>query len=97
MSVPVLQFMTYSEYTRSPHFRAVRAETLRLAGYQCLLCGSGKHLQAHHTDEGYQHLGEEIPGVHTRALCAACHEALSVGREVLQGAAVDKSRRGSAS
>ena len=28
----VLKYQTYVEYLRSPHFRAVRAETLRLAG-----------------------------------------------------------------
>jgi len=86
VSTRALQFITYAEYLQTDHWRQVRAETLRLAGYKCILCGhSDRPLQAHHTDQGYQYLGEEIPGVHTRCLCAQCHEELSVGREVLQG------------
>lgn len=89
MGSQILSFLNYAEYLQTDRWRAVRAETLRLAGYRCILCGCGhRPLQAHHTDEGYQYLGEEIPGIHTRCLCDECHEALSVGREVLQGAPV---------
>jgi hypothetical protein len=77
----------YATYLASEHWKQVRAETLRLAGHHCILCGHGdRGLQAHHTDEGYDFLGEETPGLHTRCLCSTCHKELSVGREVLQGA-----------
>ena len=87
MSTRALQFITYAEYLKGDHWRAVRAETLRLAGFKCILCGRGQRpLQAHHTDEGYGFLGEEIPGLHTRCLCEECHEALSLGRQLQDGA-----------
>jgi len=87
MTPRALSYLPYYAYLESPHWKSVRAETLRLAGYRCILCDhDDRPLQAHHTDEGYQCLGEEVPGVHTRCLCDRCHEELSVGREVLQGA-----------
>jgi len=85
----------YRSYLETPHWKAVRTETLRLAGYRCILCGHGdRPLEAHHTDEGYSFLGEEIPGLHTKCLCSKDHEALSVGREVLQGAPAAAVRNG---
>jgi hypothetical protein len=81
----------YATYLASEHWRQVRAETLRLAGHHCILCGHGdRGLESHHTDEGYGNLGSERPGIDTRCLCRQCHEELSVGREVLAGAPAQK-------
>ncbi len=86
MSTRILQYLSYSEYLQTPHWREVRAETLRLAGGRCILCGrSDRPLSCHHTDDGYRHLGEEVPGVDTCCLCQEDHEALSIGRQVLLG------------
>lgn len=90
MSFRALEYINYQEYLQTQHFRRVRRETLRLAGYKCILCGGRDNLQCHHIDAGYQHLFEETPGVHTQCICKQCHEELSVGREVLSGAPANK-------
>jgi len=93
VSTRALQYLSYLEYLQSDHWRQVRAETLRLAGHRCILCGHGdRGLEIHHTDEGYGKLGQERPGIDTRCLCSTCHEELSVGREVLQGAPASEAR-----
>jgi len=63
--------MNYRAYLRSPHWRQLRAERLKAAGYRCYECGaSGVVLQLHHLT--YARLGSERPG-DLRVLCKVCH------------------------
>jgi len=85
MSLPVLQFQSYSEYLQTDHWRKIRSEAIKRARGRCALCGhTDRPLQVHHTDDGYDALGEELPEM-LLVLCARCHESFSLGRLYLEG------------
>lgn len=69
---PRLHRMKYSEYLKSPEWREIRREILRLARYRCERCdASNVRLQVHHktyVNRGY----EEIEDL--EAVCDACHK-----------------------
>ena len=61
----------YHATLASDHWRWVRGEALRRAGYRCERCGVGGPLDAHH-HRGYRMLGHERPQ-DLRMLCRRCH------------------------
>jgi hypothetical protein len=62
---------SYTEYLRSPEWKARRAAALAKAGHRCQLCNRAKRLQVHHRT--YERIGQEAPSDLT-VLCADCHE-----------------------
>lgn len=72
----------YTAYLESDAWRALRAETIRRAGYRCESCGRGGVLDVHHA-QGYRNLGNEDPD-ELQALCRDCHDAAHVSIETNQ-------------
>jgi 5-methylcytosine-specific restriction endonuclease McrA len=73
--------MPYSEFLKTPYWKAVAHEVYRKAHYRCQLCGSGGQIHAHHRSysiHGREHcnLGDLI------ALCSDCHEKFHQESEV---------------
>lgn len=62
----------YLDNLHSPHWRSVRYEALKAAGFRCTRCGRGGQLDAHHA-HGYPRLGREDPR-ELVALCRRCHD-----------------------
>ena len=63
--------LSYQEYLSTPHWKRVRKEALKRAGYKCQLCNSESPLHVHHRT--YERLGYEEPG-DIIALCAKHHK-----------------------
>lgn len=61
---------SYTEYLKSPYWRAIRRRALIRAGHLCQWCGSAQLLQVHHRT--YDRLGHEQPDDLT-VLCDPCH------------------------
>lgn len=66
-----LKTMPYVEYLKTEHWKALRSNMLRRAGFRCQLCNAAEPLDVHHRTyenrgcESYQDL---------IALCRSCHE-----------------------
>lgn len=76
------QSETYVNYINSEEWRSVSREHKERCNWRCQLCGkpAGK-LDVHHTSEGYNHLGKEMPW-HVLALCdQPCHPFADMVRE----------------
>ncbi len=71
----------YEEVLVSERWRAVRAETIRRAGYRCQARGCGGSLDVHHA-YGYRNLGNERPD-ELQALCRSCHDHVHAQRQVV--------------
>jgi 5-methylcytosine-specific restriction endonuclease McrA len=62
----------YSEYIKSPGWRAKREEKLFAANYKCEQCGfEDPKLEVHH--KTYEHLGDEWMS-DLIVLCSFCHK-----------------------
>ena len=61
---------SYQEYLKSDHWREVRKEKLKEAGYKCERCGAKESLDIHHLT--YARLGHERMS-DLQALCRPCH------------------------
>lgn len=61
----------YTDYLKSPHWKAIRQKALKRAGYKCQLCSETKNLQVHHNT--YERLGCEYLTDLT-VLCNKCHK-----------------------
>lgn len=63
----------YGLYLTTPHWRAVKAETMEKFGHSCALCGSPLALQCHHKPHAYHRLFRERPIVDVVCVCSRCH------------------------
>ncbi len=61
----------YTEYLKSPWWRARRLAVIRLRGERCERCGCRYHLQLHHRT--YERVGRERPE-DVELLCRWCHQ-----------------------
>jgi 5-methylcytosine-specific restriction endonuclease McrA len=75
--------MNYGEYLESDKWKALAAETRRLANHRCQVCYSDGQLHIHHRT--YERVGNEFQS-DLIALCSSCHtlfhgkhDAASVG------------------
>lgn len=73
---PCLRTMPYDEYLQTDHWKDVRTQALRRAGYRCQVCNDGGQLDVHHRT--YERRGEEAPGDVT-VLCRSCHSVFHDG------------------
>lgn len=64
--------MIYSEYIKTPHWKALRAKAIFRDSGQCTVCGSRSKLEVHHLN--YRNLGHESMEDLT-TLCGRCHAA----------------------
>jgi len=64
--------LSYPEYLKTDHWKAVRQRELITANGRCRLCNSDGPLDVHHRT--YERLGEELPE-DVLALCRPCHES----------------------
>lgn len=62
--------MNYQEYLESDRWKALAAETRRLANNRCQVCNSDGELHIHHRT--YDRIGNELQS-DLVALCASCH------------------------
>jgi hypothetical protein len=68
-----LRTMPYSEYLRTPEWKALRTQKLKQVGFACEFCSSRINLNVHHRTyerRGYERLND------LRVLCNACHSKL---------------------
>lgn len=63
-------FSTYTEYTRSDHWRNFKAEYYKTRKKKCGRCGKTKNIQLHH--KTYARIGKELPE-DVIPLCGRCH------------------------
>lgn len=72
----------YTTYMSSEQWSLVAAEHRKRCEFRCQACGrASQRLEVHHTPQGYQHLGNEMPW-HIQALChEPCHPHLDLLRE----------------
>ncbi len=61
----------YAEYLNSDKWKEKRAERLKIDGYRCRLCGTGKNLVIHHVT--YVRFGNEDVIQDLITLCKKCH------------------------
>lgn len=64
--------LCYSEYLKTPHWLAKKAETTAFYGGLCAICGDIGS-EVHHTPKGYEFLFEEVVGIHVVYLCDYHH------------------------
>ncbi len=62
--------ISYFKYLKTPHWKAVRFQALKMYK-SCVLCNSKKKLNVHHRN--YDHLFEEIITEDLVVLCKPCH------------------------
>ena len=81
----------YREYLKSDHWRAVRAEALKRAGYRCefrylmlFRCPECERLEVHHKPGAYKRLGEERAG-DLMVLCHDHHEQVTAASRKKRG------------
>lgn len=68
----ILRKMPYAEYLKTPHWQALRDQTLARYGHRCAICNTDKNpLQIHHRT--YVRKGMELPE-DVIALCNQCHK-----------------------
>src|SRR5436190_652256 len=76
--------MSYWDYLlRSAHWKQVRRDALRRAGYACVWCGDDGWLNVHHLH--YDSIGCETED-DILVLCVECHESVSPVRKSLLAA-----------
>lgn len=76
----ILEFMSYSEYLQTDHWRETRAAAIKRTPF-CALCPREEPpFEVHHRD--YTRIGEELPEDLT-VLCGLCHQTYELGREML--------------
>jgi hypothetical protein len=66
--------MSYQEYLKSPHWRAVREAKIKHASGSCACCGSTLQLHVHHRQ--YPKYRLDIKPDMLVVLCKRCHEAV---------------------
>jgi len=72
--------MPYSEFLRTPYWRAVATHVKYKAGRKCQVCGSRENLAAHHRSyalHGYEHTWKGLKEL--TCLCDGCHKAHHFG------------------
>lgn len=70
-----LKDMPYSEFLKTPYWKAIRAYVKDKAGNKCSVCGSKTHLQIHH--KTYAHHGDELHHLQDLVcVCEKCHNQI---------------------
>lgn len=70
-----LKDMPYSEFLKTPYWKAIRAYVKDKAGNKCSICGSKTRLQIHH--KTYAHHGDELHHLQDLVcVCEKCHNQI---------------------
>lgn len=68
--------LSYSDFLKTPYWKAIADETKRMAGYKCKLCGKSENLSTHHRTydiHGKEHIYNVMKN-DLIVLCDNCHK-----------------------
>lgn len=80
-----LEYISYQEYLKTPHWRRIRWAALWIAGNRCQICRSEQDPEVHHNN--YESLYHERPE-DLVILCRHCHEIYETNN-IVQAATIE--------
>ncbi len=76
----ILMALDYSDFLRTPYWKAISYKIKEDAGFKCSRCGATKHLVVHH--KTYKHHGYELDYLEDlECICQSCHENIHENEE----------------